>query len=144
MATNHTTNYALNLWEPQDDFLREEFNENAQKIDAALTAHDTALAKRGNCRIITGSYVGNGEYGKNHPTTITFPKQPIFVFVMSPSFFTCLIYGFELASSTSYHFYGQPLTLTWSGNKLTYYATDQYGQMNENGVTTRYIALIEA
>ena len=34
MATNHTTNYNLNLWEPQDDFLRSEFNENTQKIDA--------------------------------------------------------------------------------------------------------------
>ena len=36
MATNHTTNYQLNLWEPEDSFLREEFNENSQKIDGAL------------------------------------------------------------------------------------------------------------
>ena len=36
MATNHTTNYQLNLWEPGDSFLREEFNQNSQKIDAAL------------------------------------------------------------------------------------------------------------
>ena len=36
MATNHTTNYQLNLWEPGDSFLREEFNQNSQKLDAAL------------------------------------------------------------------------------------------------------------
>ena len=36
MATNHTTNYALNLWEPTDSFVREEFNENTSKIDEAL------------------------------------------------------------------------------------------------------------
>ena len=36
MATNHTTNYQLNLWEPGDSFLREEFNQNNQKLDAAL------------------------------------------------------------------------------------------------------------
>ena len=36
MATNHTTNYQLNLWEPGDSFLREEFNQNSQKINAAL------------------------------------------------------------------------------------------------------------
>ncbi len=28
MATNHTTNYQLNLWEPSDAFIRTEFNEN--------------------------------------------------------------------------------------------------------------------
>ena len=38
MATNHTENYALNLWTPQDSFLREEFNENTEKIDAAVAA----------------------------------------------------------------------------------------------------------
>ena len=38
MATNHTTNYQLNLWEPEDSFLREEFNENSKKIDGALGA----------------------------------------------------------------------------------------------------------
>ena len=36
MATNHTTNYQLNLWEPGDSFLREEFNQNSRKLDAAL------------------------------------------------------------------------------------------------------------
>lgn len=50
MATNHTENYNLNLWEPTDTFLRTEFNENTQKLDAALkseadarTAADAAL-----------------------------------------------------------------------------------------------------
>ena len=36
MATNHTENYNLNLWEPTDKFVREEFNENSEKIDVAL------------------------------------------------------------------------------------------------------------
>ena len=36
MATNHTEHYNLNLWEPSDKFVRAEFNENSQKIDAAL------------------------------------------------------------------------------------------------------------
>ena len=41
MATNHTTNYNLNLWEANDKFVREEFNENTSKIDAAIKAVDT-------------------------------------------------------------------------------------------------------
>ncbi len=44
MATNHTQNYQLNLWEPQDDFLRAEFNENTEKLDAALKAEADARA----------------------------------------------------------------------------------------------------
>ena len=41
MATNHTTNYNLNLWEANDKFVREEFNENTSKLDAAIKAVDT-------------------------------------------------------------------------------------------------------
>ena len=36
MSTNKTQNYALHAWEPEDDFLREEFNQNFAAIDAAL------------------------------------------------------------------------------------------------------------
>ncbi len=36
MASNQTSNYQLHLWEPGDDFLREEFNENSERVDAAL------------------------------------------------------------------------------------------------------------
>ena len=44
MATNHTTNYNLNLWEPSDKFVREEFNENTTKLDAALATKATTAA----------------------------------------------------------------------------------------------------
>lgn len=36
MATNYTANYGLCQWEPEDNFLREEFNQDNAKIDAAL------------------------------------------------------------------------------------------------------------
>ena len=40
MATNYTANYGLCQWEPEDNFLREEFNQDNAKIDAALAGHD--------------------------------------------------------------------------------------------------------
>ena len=52
MATNHTTNYNLNLWQPTDSFLREEFNENFGKLDAALASLSTAVSS--SC--VAGSY----------------------------------------------------------------------------------------
>ena len=36
MATNYTANYGLCQWEPEDDFIREEFNQDNEKIDSAL------------------------------------------------------------------------------------------------------------
>ena len=38
MASNYTANYGLCQWEPEDKFLREEFNQDNEKIDAALKA----------------------------------------------------------------------------------------------------------
>ena len=44
MATNQTTNYQLNQWEPTDQVLRTDFNADNAKLDAALAdlAEDVA------------------------------------------------------------------------------------------------------
>ena len=38
MASNYTTNYGLCQWEPGDNFVRTEFNQDNAKINAALAA----------------------------------------------------------------------------------------------------------
>ena len=38
MSSSKTTNYGLHLWQPEDDFLRSEFNENNEAVDAAIRA----------------------------------------------------------------------------------------------------------
>lgn len=43
MATNYTANYGLCQWEPQDNFIREEFNQDNAKIDEALADHTVQL-----------------------------------------------------------------------------------------------------
>ena len=45
---NYTKHYQLHQWEPGDAFLRTDFNEDLEKIDAALE-------DKGNGRIATGS-----------------------------------------------------------------------------------------
>ena len=48
MASNYTQNYGLCQWEPEDKFIREEFNQDNEKIDAALkAAEDKAAADSG-------------------------------------------------------------------------------------------------
>ena len=46
MASGYTTNYGLCQWQPEDKFLREEFNQNNEKIDAALKAAEEAAVAR--------------------------------------------------------------------------------------------------
>ena len=59
-----TEKYKLNLIEPSDPFLPEGLNQNAQKIENAMAAHEelvddqiTALAAR---RYLVGTFEGNG------------------------------------------------------------------------------------
>ncbi len=48
MSTNKTQNYQLHVWEPGDDFLRTEFNENFAKLDQIP-------------EVVAGMYTGDGE-----------------------------------------------------------------------------------
>ena len=44
MATNYTANYGLCQWEPEDNFLRAEFNQDNTKIDEALAELESSKA----------------------------------------------------------------------------------------------------
>ena len=64
-----TENLKLNVWEKSDPILVGDFNEDNRKIDAAV---GQIMAHAGNCKIVTGTYVGDGKYGRDNPTSITF------------------------------------------------------------------------
>ena len=83
----YTQNYQLPLWDKEDAVLRTDFNENNQKIDAALAS----LALRRNCTLTITSYVGTGEYGAENPTVITFTKRPTLAFVWG--YYTLMLLG---------------------------------------------------
>ena len=98
---NHTTNYNLCQFEESDRVQRTDFNEDNVKIDAAikavdrrvdglntakaekaaLTALQTAVNGKGNCRIETGSYVGDGD--KHRTLSISTSFSPKLFFVMA-------------------------------------------------------------
>ncbi len=82
MASQQTPNYKLSRWAGTDRILMEEFNDNWDKIDAALLSHAAGLAVRGNCKIEYGTYRGTGKYsaGENR-SKLTFSGQPLLVLV---------------------------------------------------------------
>ena len=86
MASQETPNYRLSRWAGTDRILVEEFNDNWDKIDAALGAQ--------NCQLYTTTYTGQGSGVKQ---TLTFPHKPMAVFIMRSTYeaFFILVVGFR-------------------------------------------------
>lgn len=209
MASKHTEKYGLNQWEGSDLFIRTEFNEDNQKIDAALAglagqlgskASQTALnsltstvntkasqadlnsltatvntkasqaalnnltavvntkasqaaldslsvivAKKGNCRIETGSYTGAGTGGSGNPNRLSFSGRPVFVMVSGVGDSHMFLSGqtetgrtLALGSGT-----GEYNQYSWSGNTVSWYCPRSYDgiQMNTAGRAYFWAAL---
>ena len=49
MATNQTSNYQLNQWEPTDQVLRTDFNADNVKLDAAIAELERGRAHSVRC-----------------------------------------------------------------------------------------------
>ena len=149
MATNHTTNYQLCQWEAADQVLRADFNEDNQKIDTAIWEARPKFA--------IGSYTGTGEFGADHPNTLTFEFEPQVVMVFSVTggsngVLAILPRGAAQAQvvrqGQSAGSIFEKWWLTWAGNQLSWYATwinnDENTiriQGNTSGAQYYYIAL---
>lgn len=141
MATE-TTNYGLHQWDPEDSFLRTDFNEDFRKIDAAISEK---------LSVFSGTYVGTGKSGSTNPNTLTFPFVAKAVIIVaettaSLAFGTVLLYGQEISGGigmTGSTNITLRLTLSWSKNTLTWYTSTgyAYAQLNEEGTTYRYLAI---
>ena len=142
---NYTEHYQLHQWEPEDPFLRTDFNEDFKKID-------TTLDGKGNCRIATGSYAGTGEYGNSHPNTIQlpFPAQIVLLdvstchnFNSTPEYYFLFRQAAEfMPDDTS----NGSNVLTWSDSAVSWYYTDSHSdgpfyQFNKSGQTYQYIII---
>ena len=149
---NRTTNYKLCQWEETDRVQRTDFNEDNVKIDAAIKAEADAraagiaavnavLAQRGNCQIVTGQYIGDGQCGQSRPNSLTFSHPPVLVLV---SEYNTLVmagggsHGYVLQNGTS-----EMIDVSWNGNSLSWYSTRGVSyQMNIAGTVYHYVALL--
>ena len=135
-----TQNYNLCQWEASDRILRSDFNSDNAKIDAALAA---------GAKIATGSYTGTGEYGEEHPNTLTFDFVPKFVLIRMEG--THFDYGLTLFSPLSS---GTPsvtgstissydwIDVLWNGQSVSWYNDSSANtQMNKNAATYFYLAI---
>ena len=160
-----TTYYQLNKPEAADPLRVADFNENADKIDAALkqvddnsvtrsaqvrseaanalaayqTANDAAVAAKGNCRVVVGTYTGTGTYGSSNKNSLTFDAEPLFLLINGGGYT-----AYMTKSGCSYGWCGpdsyRSMNKTW-GKTVTWYNTGNYQlQLNVSGTTYTYMA----
>ena len=153
-----TSKYGLSQWDAEDRILREDFNADNAKIEAAIKDLETstaqALAAAGNCNIVVGSYVGTGTHGSSNPNTLTFDFEPKILFLdvstrvtasgMNSKIpaYSILLRGATEASTAT----GSTLNVIWNGNSVSWYydgkGTDYSStQYNTAEQTYYYIAL---
>ena len=146
MPSSKTTNYKLSQWVKTDKVLMDDFNADNAKIDAAikavdakadglssskaersdLTALQTTVAGKGNCRIETFTYAGDRTSTETGLITkaIRFSAKPVFFIITGPQ--TLVLGGgagdkANCVYHTSSGAYHGTLTATWSGNSVSLY-----------------------
>ncbi|BDF68659.1 hypothetical protein CE91St43_26310 [Oscillospiraceae bacterium] len=135
VSQNQTECFGLHLWEPGDNFSREEFNENFIAIDAAVGPLG---------RVAAGAYLGDGAESRYIP--LPFPpravlvKQGSGVRVENTRTGPCgglAVAGHPLASVPG----AQPaVAIEGSGLRVCFDPTYSSGSVNTNGIVYHYAA----
>ena len=151
---NKTANFQLTQWEKTDRILMEEFNSDNEKIDTALKANadgvaalQTALASCGNCKIVYGTYTGNGKSGSANPNKLTFDGKPVLVIVQAQSNTTNYDFHLRLVRGCGWAVgdrgnYSYTNSVAWGENFVSWTNDDAETQFNLQGSVYSYIALI--
>ena len=139
-----TSNYNLNKPEVTDPMRLADFNENADIMDAALAGLNTAVSNMGNCKIMTGSWIGDGTSKR----TIQLPVTPKLLFIFFdyiddaenwPTFIIAVdgIVRF-LRGYSNIAFCGDPLLIDFNGDTVTI-SHVKWG--NSSGQIVNYVVL---
>ena len=144
MATNSSEHLGLHLWEPTDQVLRTEFNQNWQKIDTAVgevqsTADAVADAfTPDNMPYVTGTYTGDGSTTNR---TITLGFKPKLVIITGTSRSS----SYEAEALTRFALIGPSgasgtIADMTSTGFVVKNSGFQYPQLNVNGCAYAYVA----
>ena len=143
----YTTNYQLNQWAKSDRVLMDDFNADNLKVDSALAALGEAIAAAP--KIAVGSYTGSGSCGASSPRTLTFAFQPKLVIIVENSWDylkagTALISGQSLSAGIGGGTNSGAclsLTVSWSGNSVTWYGPSAEKQLDIENCEYFYCAV---
>ena len=136
MASQQTPNYKLSRWAGTDRILMEEFNDNWDKIDAAMAGF-------GNCKIEYGTYRGTGTIEHS----LTFSAKPMAVFIQADIMgdFGMILRGSKMFLTYSNNTFAcAQYNWTETGVTISRYTTSDTAStvLNEGGQTYTYMALL--
>lgn len=166
---NHTQNYQLSQWEMSDRIRMEDFNADNAKLDAALKAHEDAIAARattaalsaetaartsavnalnaavaklGNCQLYCGTYTGTGKgTSMSDPRTYTFPHPPRMVVLSSGNATFWWAYGATAAINVEVR---TPMVIQQTGeNTVSWWCSNAGYTMDAAGTTYTIMALLD-
>ena len=151
MATNQTTNYQLNQWEPTDQVLRTDFNADNAKLDtalknqadslttltAAVSSNTSALNGKGNCQVYSTSYAGAG----TSSCSVSLPGYPMFVMVSGGNHCLWGIRGSSFGLSFNQYGQGTNLSFSWSSQSVSWSAPNSNKDFACNTLNTTYYVL---
>ena len=149
-----TEHYQLNKPEATDPVRVADFNANADIIDGALAgkaeqsavaALQSAVNGKGNCRIMWGSYTGNGTCGSSNPVTLNTSFYPVVVLCGTPDNVTTGHWPTILMRGVTTgvcDYNAATMTVTWTDNAVSWYNKESdYAQNNDDGVVYYYLVL---
>ena len=131
MSTNKTENYVLHAWEPGDDFLLAEINENFARLDTAT-------------RVVTGTYTGAGT--AQQTVSLGFSPKAVLVTSMRGEMnaYGYARGGLALPGHPAVHYLGGPehnsVEITGEGFTVFYLSHTSYS-VSTNGKNTVYYYL---
>ena len=131
----YTENNKLPTWEATDRVLRTDFNDAMEKLESALSKK---------CELYFGTYTGTGQYGPEHPNTLTFDFAPrvviLFGYATNPGDHMIMIRPYTDAKSYDGNYTN--CTVTWLEDGVqwynSYYESTQFNRLNR---TYYYIAV---
>lgn len=116
-----------------------------QQSVAAMAANLGSAGKT--ARIAWGSYTGDGTYGEDNPTTLTFGFYPIVVIVGSDGFAnyaenpSVLVRGRTKSHGDRSSSDNSTMNLTWTDNGVSYHASKAFVQNNYVDHVYCYVAI---
>lgn len=138
----HTATYGLTQWSKSDRIKMEDFNSDNLKVEQALAG---LAASAGNCKIVTGSYIGTGNNGSSRPRTLTFDGKPLVILVNGGGYSFFALRGSGSAPVCGGNSTPRAPYITWLENGVQWYHTSVETaayQMDLASVTYYYAALL--
>lgn len=136
---NYTENHHLPQWASSDRVLRSDFND-------AMASIDTALAACGNCKIVFGTYTGNGDYSQS--PLLQFDSTPIALFLLGGGYSVWMLQGSGTWSFAHDSGISTPIGARWENNSVCWwYAGNAHTaaeMLNKEGTVYKYLALLQA